>query len=138
MTRFTSLSIVRTMLAAAVSAGALAAPALADCVSVRSVHGYSVIDDRHLVLNSGVNRHYLVTTRQQCRGLRYGVRVATSIDGPRTICSPNFEYVMPDNGMRCGVDTVEEVESVDAAREIVAERVAAREAEREARSGGAD
>lgn len=138
MTRFTPLSIARTTLAAAVSAGALAAPALADCVSVRDVHGYSVIDDRHLVLNSGVNRHYLVTTRQQCRGLRYGVRVATSIDGPRTICSPSFEYVMPNDGMRCGVDMIEEVESVDAAEQIVAERIAAGEAGREARSGGAE
>jgi len=135
MTRFTKSFAIRTVLAAGIAAGALATPAFGDCVRVRGVDGYSVIDDRHVVLNGGVSRHYLVTTRQQCRGLRFGVRVATSIDGPRTICSPGFEYIMPDDGMRCGIDTIEEVESIEAAEQIVSERIAAEDA---ARENGAD
>ena len=90
------------------------------CVNLRAINGYQVIDDRHLVLTGGASRYYLVTTRTRCSGLRFGAQIGTSFGDNARLCQPMVEYVIPDDGWRCAIDTVEEVESVEAAEQIAA------------------
>ncbi|MCC5995902.1 MAG: hypothetical protein JJU18_05975 [Oceanicaulis sp.] len=97
----------------------------ARCVRIRTISGYTVIDDRHMLIQGGPSRQYLVTTRQRCSGLRYGHRIGTSFSANQRICQPHMEYVIPDDGWRCMIDTIEEVDSPDHARDLIARRAAA-------------
>ena len=92
------------------------------CVNLRNINGYSVIDNQHLVLKGGVSNHYLVTTQTRCSGMRFGAQIGTSFDDNARLCRPFMEYIIPDDGWRCAIDTVEEVEDEDAARALIAER----------------
>ncbi len=97
----------------------------ARCVTIRTISGYTVIDDRHLLIRSGPSRHYLVTTRQRCSGMRFGVQIGTSFRENQRICQPHMEYIIPDDGWRCLIDTIEEVDDPDHARDLIARRAAA-------------
>lgn len=114
--------------AASLAMAAPAAMALQDaddapnCVYLRNINGYTVLDDQHVVLNGGASRHYLVTTTTRCSGLRFGVQIATSFGDTERLCRPFMEYIIPEDGWRCAIDTVEEVESVEQARELVSAR----------------
>lgn len=92
------------------------------CVRLVNVNGYTVIDNQHLVLNGGVSRHYLVTLRHSCAGLRFGTQLGTTFDRNERVCRPFVEYVIDADGFRCPVKQVEEVESLEAARELIAAR----------------
>lgn len=111
--------------AADAGAGAAAADAPSRCVQLRNISGYTVIDDQHVVLRGGVSRRYLVTTRSRCTDMRFGAAVATSFGSNARLCPPIVEYVIPREGRRCLIDTVEEVESLEAARALVAQRAQA-------------
>lgn len=114
-----------TLSAALAAAALLPAEASADRVRLVNINGYSVIDDQHLVLNGGASRHYLVTLRNRCRDLRFGVQIATSFPSTTTLSSPHHEYVHAVNSpIRCYIDTVEEVESLEAAEALVEDRTA--------------
>jgi|GEM_PF-1493973 len=111
------------------------APPPQERIRLINVNGYSVIDREHVVLNGGASRHYLVTLRHRCSGLRSGVRIATSFPATTTLHPPYIEYIHVGDSispMGCAIQTVEEVESVDAARTLVADRAAAAEAAEEA------
>lgn len=97
----------------------------ARCVTIRTISGYTVIDDRHLLIRGGPSRHYLVTTRQRCSGMRFGVQIGTSFSDNQRICQPHLEFVIPDDGWRCLIDTIEEVDSREHARDLIARRAAA-------------
>lgn len=92
------------------------------CVQIGNISGYSVIDDRHLILRSGTRNQFLVTTATRCAGLNYGVQIATSINGNQRICQPMNEFVMPADGWRCRIASIEAVESEEAARAIIEQR----------------
>jgi len=92
------------------------------CVQIGSISGYSVIDDRNLILRSGASSFFLVTTATRCAGLNFGVEIATSINGNQRICQPMNEFVIPDDGWRCRIASIQSVEGEDAAREIVSQR----------------
>jgi hypothetical protein len=94
------------------------------CVTIRTISGYSVIDDRHLIIEGGPSRQYLVTTRQRCSGMRFGVQIGTSFTANQRICQPHMEYIIPDDGWRCLIDTIEEVDSREQAEELIARRAA--------------
>ncbi|WP_420431815.1 DUF6491 family protein [Hyphobacterium sp.] len=120
--------------AALVAVAAFTAPALAQqdsngegprCLRLTNINGYSVIDRHHVVLRGGASRHYLVTTRHSCPGLNFGARIATTFGETETICPPMVEYLIPDDGFRCAIDTIEAVENVDAARALIDARAAA-------------
>ncbi|MEQ8435161.1 MAG: DUF6491 family protein [Oceanicaulis sp.] len=96
--------------------------ARSECVSLRGVNGYQVIDDQHLVLTGGASRYYLVTTTSRCSGLRFGAQIGTSFGDNARLCPPIVEYVIPDDGWRCAIDTVEEVESLEEAEQRAAAR----------------
>lgn len=95
------------------------------CVNLRNINGYSVIDNQHLLLQGGVSKHYLITTQTRCSGLRFGAQIGTSFDENARLCRPFVEYIVPDDGWRCAIDTIEEVEDEDAARALIAERAEA-------------
>ncbi|WP_203292210.1 DUF6491 family protein [Maricaulis parjimensis] len=94
-------------------------------VRLVNVNGYNVLDREHVLLNGGASRHYLVTLRRRCPGLNFGIELATSFPATTTLHYPMNEYITLDDGMRCFIDTVEEVESADAARALIAERAEA-------------
>jgi hypothetical protein len=127
-------TLIRSALAAVIAAAGLGAAQAQDdesnrCVTLRNVNGYSVIDDRHLILNAGANDHFLVTTRSRCSGLRFGAQIGTSFGDNARLCPPYGEYIIPDDGWRCLIDRVEEVESEEAGRELVRQRNEAEESE---------
>ncbi len=97
-----------------------ASEAGSQCVNLRGVNGYQVIDDQHLVLTGGASRYYLVTTTSRCSGLRFGAQIGTSFGDNARLCPPIVEYVIPDDGWRCAIDTVEEVESLEEAEQRAA------------------
>lgn len=101
------------------------------CVRMVHINGYSVIDREHVVFRGGASRHYLATLRHSCPDLNFGVQLATSFGENATLCPPVVEFITPDNGFRCAIDTVEEVDSVEAARTLIAARAEA-EAESDA------
>jgi len=93
-----------------------------DCVSIRNVNGYSVIDNQHLLLRAGVSEQYLITTKQRCSSMRFGTQVGLSFGNNRRICPPFIEHIVTDDGMRCQIDTIENVDSLDAARAMIESR----------------
>lgn len=98
-------------------------------VRLVNINGYSVIDREHLVLNGGARRHYLVTLRHPCSGLRSGVQIGTSFADTVTLHPPLVEYIhVGEPEMRCSIHTVEEIDSVETARALVQRRNAAEEA----------
>lgn len=106
----------------ALTAGSAASAQQDRCVQIGNISGYTVIDDRHFILQSGANSHFLVTTATRCSGLQYGVQLATSIRGNQRICQPFSEYVIPEDGWRCRIAAIETVESPEAARELIEAR----------------
>jgi hypothetical protein len=105
---------------------ALAPAALAQdedrCVQIRQVSGYSVIDDQNVLIRMGASRHVLVTTRTRCSGLRQGIQIGTSFGDNTRICRPSVEHIVPEDGWRCQIDSMQEVDSEEQAREIIAAR----------------
>ncbi|MDG2043933.1 MAG: DUF6491 family protein [Maricaulis sp.] len=109
--------------ALAISTIGIGSAAASDSIRVVNVRGFSIIDNQHLVLNGGVSRHYLVTLRHVCPSMRFEHTIATSFGPTATIHSPHFEYIYTrDQDRRCYIDTIEHVESLDAARALLAER----------------
>lgn len=128
----------RTHLAvAAAFAGLLAfsAPAAAERIRLVNIHGYSVIDNEHLVLEGGARHHYLVTMRHRCPGLRFGVEIGLSFPSTTTLYTPFLEYVYTPDDVRCFIDTIEPVDSVDAARLLIEQRAAEGDAAPEPEAG---
>lgn len=93
-------------------------------VRLRGLNGYAVLDRQHLVLRAGASRRYLVTLKRRCFGLRSSTGIGLSLRSHTTIHNPHFEYIQTEQG-RCYFDTIEEVESNDAARALIAARAEA-------------
>lgn len=89
------------------------------CVRLVNINGYTVIDARHVLLNGSASRHYLVTTRARCSGLTYGARIATTFGDNARLCAPFIEALYSDDGWRCPIASVEEVDSPEAARALI-------------------
>ncbi|WP_417471206.1 DUF6491 family protein [Maricaulis sp.] len=106
---------------------AFSAPSAADSIRLVNVSGYSVIDNQHMVLNGGPQNHYLVTLRNPCHGLRSGVEVGLSFPSTTTLYTPFLEYVYTRDDSRCFIETIEDVDSVEAARALIEERAAEEE-----------
>lgn len=113
------------MIAGALAAGGAAQAAPEDdaprCVSVRGINGYTVLDDQHLLLRGGASRFYLVSTRTRCSGMSAGAEVGLSFGDTARICRPIVEYVIPEDGWRCAIESILEVDSEEAARALAAQ-----------------
>ncbi|WP_421792108.1 DUF6491 family protein [Hyphobacterium sp.] len=125
---------MRTLILASIAASAFAvAPAGAmgeeedspRCLRMTNINSYSVIDREHVVFRGGASRHYLATMRHRCPDLNFGIQIATSFGSNATICHPVVEFITPQNGFRCAIDTIEQVDSMDEARALIAERAEA-------------
>src|SRR5262250_1164412 len=86
-------------------------PALAvkdNCVFVRTIDGFNVIDDQTLIIYTGPNSAYRVNLFGYCQGLRWTETIAIdSRDG--MLCWPaNNHIIFFDHGFRntCPVDSV--------------------------------
>ena len=101
---------------------AVSAPAAAERLRLVNIHGYSVIDNEHMMLEGGARDHYLVTLRNRCPGLRFGVEIRLSFPSTTTLYTPFLEYVYTPDDVRCFIDTIEPVDSVDAARTLIEQR----------------
>lgn len=92
--------------------GVLAAsPALAvkdDCVFVRTIDGFNVIDDQTLIIYTGPSSAYRVNLFGYCPGLRWTETIAIdSRDG--MLCWPSNGHILTfEHGMKnsCPVDSV--------------------------------
>lgn len=93
-----------------------------ECIYVRSIDSFRVIDDRHLTVSTSPRRRYLVTLRNRCYGLKWSNEIAISSLGSWT-CSYSHDTVVTED-RRCFIDDVERVESFAAAEQIVADRAA--------------
>jgi len=101
--------------------GVATTPATADPIRIVNVSGYVVLDRQHLILRGGASRAYLVTLQRRCWGLREGYQLGTSFHGNERINNPRFEYITTGDD-RCYIDTIEEVENVAEARELIESR----------------
>jgi hypothetical protein len=111
---------MRSLIAAlALSAGGImaASPALAvkdDCVFIRSIDGYNVIDDHTLIIHDG-QQAYRVNLFGPCTGLRWTEDIAIdSRDG--MMCWPsNNHIIISDHGIKqtCMVDSVVKMAPAD-------------------------
>lgn len=109
--------------ALAVSTIGIAPAAASDSIRLINIRGFSIIDTQHLLLNGAVSRHYLVTLRHSCPSMRFEHTIATSFARTVTLHSPHFEYIYTrDRDIRCYIDTIEQVDDMDAARALLAER----------------
>jgi hypothetical protein len=115
-------TLLKTALALGIWVTASTVAYATDRIRLVNVHGYQVIDNEHLILNGGASRHYLVTLRQRCIGMRFGSSIGTSFAATATVYSPRHEYVYTSDDIRCYIDTIEVVENSDAARALIAER----------------
>ena len=90
------------------------------------ITGYTVLDHQHLVLQNG-DAHWLATTSTRCAGLEPGADIAfDESDGP---CPPDLDHITPPDGWRCAIETIEPVDSIEHARELVQARAISEEIE---------
>ncbi|WP_417491560.1 DUF6491 family protein [Maricaulis sp.] len=115
------------VLAAVAGTLAFSAPSAAERIRLVNISGYSVIDNQHMILEGGPRHHYLVTLRNPCHGLRSGVEVGLSFPSTTTLYTPFLEYVYTRDDGRCFIETIEPVDSVEAARVLIEERAAEEE-----------
>lgn len=94
-----------------------------ECIHVRSIDDFHVIDDRHITVSTSRTRVYLLTLWNRCRQLNWTHQIAIKSHGSWT-CSYSKDVLLVD-GDRCMIDDIERVASVDEAEEIVAERTGA-------------
>ncbi len=94
-------------------------------VRIFNVHGYTVLDQEHVLLRGGGRKRYLVTLSSRCPGLNFGIEMTTSFPATTTLYHPTMEYISGADFGRCYIDTVEEVADEDTARELITQRAEA-------------
>lgn len=71
------------------------------------IRGYSVIDERHVVLTMGPSRHYLLSLRRACRNLSFDHTLGVSSTG--NVIHAGFDYVTGEFGTRCYIERIDKV-----------------------------
>ena len=70
------------------------------------IQGWTLVDNRHVVVQLGAQRHYMLTLSQDCYRLNWAQHVGvTSSDN--TIYA-GFDYVTAD-GWQCGIERIEQL-----------------------------
>ena len=126
-----TVTVRAALIASFVALGGTAASAqdsagAAQCVAIGAVSGFQVIDDRHIVLNSGVDDFVLVTLDRRCSGLRSTTEIRRSFADNSNMCPPFAGFITPDDGWRCAVGRLDAVDSLEAAFALISERSVAR------------
>lgn len=101
------------------------------CINSRTVRNFDALDDRHIFIQEGSKKYYLITLRNRCLDLDYAQAIAFA-DTTTRICSKGFGEVIFRDQMdrrleKCRIDTIERVGSKNEAKEIVAARKEAKE-----------
>lgn len=91
-----------------------------ECIYVRAINNFHVIDEKHLTVSTSPRRLYLVTLWNRCHDLKWSHTIAIKAYGSWT-CSHSRDYVITKEN-RCIIDNIERVSSIEEAEEIVAER----------------
>jgi len=99
------------------------------CIYPRNVRTFDAIDDQHIYVREGSDKHFLLTMQTRCFNLRSAMGIAFKDTTSRT-CSNGFgEIVYRDRmgspGRRmesCRIDTIERVESKQDAESVVEAR----------------
>ena len=105
------------------SDAAAATPPASTCVRNKSITGYEVLDERHLLITAPTrSRTYMITTRSDCRELRFGHTVL--ISSYSSCVRRNDKIYVPDElvASRCFIESVEWVEDKDAAFKLIEAR----------------
>lgn len=91
-----------------------------ECIYVRSMDSYHVIDDRHLTVSTGPRRMYLLTLRNRCYGLKWARTIVISSRGSWS-CSNSLDTIVAGKH-RCLIDDIERVGSKAEAESLVSDR----------------
>ena len=117
-------------LAASLFALLATAPAHAgdNCVWVRAISGFNVIDDQTLIIYTGPNDAYRVNMFGRCPGLSWTESVAVDSRDGRLCWPSNNHIIFSDHGFKqsCPVDSVLRMAPADIDK-VKAERKAKRE-----------
>jgi hypothetical protein len=80
-------------------------------------HGYyTVIDHRHLVVQSPAKKYYLLTLQRYCMDLESSINVGFQTHGSQ-LCAPGDSVITPKD--RCPINYIEPVASVAEAKALV-------------------
>jgi uncharacterized protein DUF6491 len=90
------------------------------CIYVKSIRNFHVIDDKHLTVSTSRTRIYLVSLFDRCRQLNWNHKIAIKSFSSWT-CSYSRDTIIAGQD-RCTIDNIERVASVAQAEELVAER----------------
>lgn len=98
------------------------------CVNARFIRNFDAITDKHLFVEERSKKYYLITLRTRCFNLQSAHTIAFA-DSMNIVCSKGFGKILYRDSLSgelesCHIDTIEKVESKDAAETIVAERTA--------------
>ncbi|EIT67920.1 MULTISPECIES: DUF6491 family protein [Hydrocarboniphaga] len=89
---------------------------------VRSVNGYNVqgfqpIDDRHVILDAGITRQYLITTASPCRDLQYNERLRVSTNVANELTTLDTVYALDPTGRQaCPIARLQRLERISSAQ----------------------
>jgi hypothetical protein len=119
-----AIAALLTLAAVTVASADLSAgrPAQADqtpCIVMPEIAATSVLDDRHVILRGSDEAYFLISTRTRCAGLRQGAAVGLSFGDNARLCPPIEEHLVPNDGWRCRISDIVEVENEDAARTLI-------------------
>jgi hypothetical protein len=93
------------------------------CLRASSIHGYNVIDDRHLIMDGpGTQRKFLITTATRCWDMDWSYQLAVKSRVPNT-CLSSFDQIKTREDS-CFIDSVERVKDLETAKALVAARAA--------------
>lgn len=89
---------------------------------VRSVNGYNVqgfqpIDDRHVILDAGITRQYLITTSNPCSDLQYKERLRVSTNVANELTTLDTVYALDPTGQQaCPIARLQRLEKISSAQ----------------------
>lgn len=126
----------RTILAAAFAAVLMSVPAWSEdpqeneaendsaksdsCLLVSGINGFNPIDNKHLTVDVGASKTYLITLRHLCHDLKWSEDIIYDATMSWSCTDTKDKIIV--NGMSCFIDTIERVEDRKAAKELVADR----------------
>ncbi len=92
------------------------------CVNIRRVRNFSVIDNRHVVLYETRRRAFLLTVAGDCIGLRFAIGLKPFTRFGPDLCGFAGDRLLFRRSRFCFVTDVERVESLEHARFVVEQR----------------
>jgi hypothetical protein len=110
------------------------------CFRVRDTRSFDAVDDRFVYVRCIRDRHYLLTMDNACFGLENSIAVAVSNRFDR-VCSNDRAWITYkdfNQTRRCGILSVEAVESREAALELIKKRKETSAAGREGKTVAPD